>query len=51
MSKSRASKTKAAGLMIGQTKYSKPYRQTNQAAPVVMNRMMRRANGQRARSN
>lgn len=43
MSKSRASKTKAAGLMIGQTKYSKPFRQQNQTVPVVMNRAMRRA--------
>lgn len=51
MSKSRASKTKAAGLLIGQTKYSKPYRQQNQAVPVAMNRAMRRANGQGARSN
>lgn len=43
MSKSRASKTKAAGLLVGQTRQNRVYGLPNKAVPQVMNRAMRRA--------
>ena len=44
MSKSRASKTKAAGLMIGLTKYSKQYGAVGKTVTQMpQNRAMRRA--------
>lgn len=43
MSKSRASKTKTAGMMIGQMKEYKPYRMPNKpVGNIKHNRMLRR---------
>ena len=43
MSKSRASKTKTAGMMIGQTKEYKPYKLPNKPVDNIKpNRMLRR---------